>query len=273
MEPRFSLPWRSSRLELWVESLSGTASWQMKPEEQTWIFHLGGKLHGLNTETGDGLSCGDVPLPGEIWRIGAGEIYRGVARGSSMAYLLLRLSPKNLKALGGVGEFQTSSRFCYRDPEIAASLFELRAQTSRIGLEATCGRLMWSLGQHLRTEARILESPKLHGSTVKHLEQFIEGHLSEPIRLEQLCRESGLSRSELCRRFSATFGISPGQYILRRRVRRAASLLAEGPVDLSGLAFDVGFSSHSHLTHAFRGLTGLTPSRYLDARTLGPVKK
>ena len=82
--------WSSSQIEFRVDTLDGDARWQMNPEEQTWIFHLGGRLQQVRTETKSGLISEQLPLPGEMWKIGAGDVYEGTARGESMAYLLCR---------------------------------------------------------------------------------------------------------------------------------------------------------------------------------------
>ena len=60
--------WSSSQIEFRVDTLDGDARWQMNPEEQTWIFHLGGRLQQVRTETKSGLISEQLPLPGEMWK-------------------------------------------------------------------------------------------------------------------------------------------------------------------------------------------------------------
>jgi AraC-like DNA-binding protein len=54
------------------------------------------------------------------------------------------------------------------------------------------------------------------------------------------------------------------RYQLQLRLARALDLL-EGDVDLSSLAQDLGFSSHSHFAAAFRQAYGRSPSAFRDA--------
>jgi len=52
------------------------------------------------------------------------------------------------------------------------------------------------------------------------------------------------------------------KYVQRLRLQEAALALAEGAEDLSGLALDLGFSSHSHFAQAFRTHFGAPPSHF-----------
>ena len=61
--------------------------------------------------------------------------------------------------------------------------------------------------------------------------------------------------------FQQVEGLPLYRYQLRLRLARALDLIA-GHEDLSGLAHDLGFSSHSHFTAAFRQAFGLTPSEF-----------
>ena len=253
--------WSSSQIEFRVDTLDGDARWQMNPEEQTWIFHLGGRLQQVRTETKSGLISEQLPLPGEMWKIGAGDVYEGTARGESMAYLLLRLSPRDFKALSGVTASEATSPLCFYDPKLAASVLGVREQVSRDSFDKAKTRLEATLAPYLRHESRRTESPRLSKATEQALETVISQRLEERLRLEDLAEASGLSRSQLCRRFEGTFGTSPGSYILRQRVRRAAEILSlQPPTNLSSLALDLGFSSH--FSHAFRVVTGRTPSDF-----------
>ena len=61
--------------------------------------------------------------------------------------------------------------------------------------------------------------------------------------------------------FQQVEGLPLYRYQLRLRLARALDLIA-GHEDLSGLAQDLGFSSHSHFTAAFRQAYGMTPSEF-----------
>jgi AraC-like DNA-binding protein len=79
--------------------------------------------------------------------------------------------------------------------------------------------------------------------------------------LERLARLLGVSRSHLSRVFRAETGETLTRFRNRLRVRAALDRLADGDRDLAGLAADLGFADHAHLTRAVRAEVGDPPSR------------
>jgi AraC family transcriptional regulator len=95
---------------------------------------------------------------------------------------------------------------------------------------------------------------------------FLASNLGESHRIEKIARTSGLSPYHLCRLFRNETGITIHSYLNRLRLRSALHQLDLRRRDLSALAADLGFSSHSHMTAAFRREFGVTPSVALDGR-------
>ncbi|KIF01854.1 transcriptional regulator [Streptomyces sp. RSD-27] len=85
------------------------------------------------------------------------------------------------------------------------------------------------------------------------------------VPIARLADEVGWSRSYLVRRFTEQVGLTPKTSARVLRFRRAAQLLARGPVDLATLAAGCGFYDQAHLTREFRALAGLTPGRMATA--------
>jgi hypothetical protein len=71
---------------------------------------------------------------------------------------------------------------------------------------------------------------------------------------------TGCSPHHLSRVFSQLTGLTVSQYRNRLRVSLALERVAEGEPDLAGLAWDLGFADHAHLTRTVRAATGRTPS-------------
>ena len=84
--------------------------------------------------------------------------------------------------------------------------------------------------------------------------------------LEELAATVGFSVYHLCRTFRKHTGLPVHRYRNRLRLRAALERLADPGVDLTGVALDVGFSSHSHFTAAFRAEFGVTPSQVRRSR-------
>jgi AraC family transcriptional regulator len=94
---------------------------------------------------------------------------------------------------------------------------------------------------------------------VQHTRALLAGRLDEPPSLAQLASAVGLSAPHLCRSFHKMTGMTLRAYRTRLRVLHSLEPVAAG-VDLSRVAQDMGFSSHSHFTYAFRRTFALAPS-------------
>ena len=97
---------------------------------------------------------------------------------------------------------------------------------------------------------------------LRRVVDHINAHLSEDLGLIELAAVTGLSPHHFGEAFKAGTGTSPHRYVIERRVDRARELLRDQKRTISEVAYDVGFSSQSHLTFNFRRLTGLTPGRF-----------
>lgn len=97
---------------------------------------------------------------------------------------------------------------------------------------------------------------------IKMICQYIEGHYSENITLNQLTELTGLSKYHLLRLFTKQKGISPYRYLETIRINQAKRLLELGVLPME-VALQTGFSDQSHFTNFFKKLIGLTPKQYL----------
>jgi AraC-like DNA-binding protein len=99
---------------------------------------------------------------------------------------------------------------------------------------------------------------------VSRTKQFLEEHLAGPIRLTDVARAVGASPAYLTDVFRRVEGVPLHGYLRQLRLSRALVELPHAS-DLARLALDLGFSSHSHFTAAFRRAFGCTPSRFRES--------
>ncbi len=95
---------------------------------------------------------------------------------------------------------------------------------------------------------------------------WIDANLQHDIGLDGAASEAGLSSFHFLRLFSQVLGVTPHQYLVRSRLRRAARLLAEDehrPV--TEVALDVGFADLSNFVRTFRRAAGVSPSGFRKA--------
>jgi AraC family transcriptional regulator len=100
----------------------------------------------------------------------------------------------------------------------------------------------------------------------------IDAHLERRSPLDEMSLGFGLSSGHFARKFEYSAGLSLNRFVNRRRIGIAIGMLAGKKSPLSQLSLDLGFSSQSHFTRMFRGLTGITPGQFrrLQARAQEP---
>lgn len=92
---------------------------------------------------------------------------------------------------------------------------------------------------------------------VKHL---LATHFTQRITLDQIAQAVHCSPYHLCRIFRQQTGSSIHAYLNHLRLRTALEYLADGTGDLAALGVELGYSSHSHFTQAFKRAFGVAPS-------------
>ncbi|AUX22866.1 transcriptional regulator [Sorangium cellulosum] len=94
---------------------------------------------------------------------------------------------------------------------------------------------------------------------------WLDAHAHEPIDLEGAAREAGLSAFHFLRLFSGVLGVTPHQYLVRARLRRAARLLSDGARSITDIALDVGFGDLSNFVRTFHRAAGVSPRGFRKA--------
>lgn len=92
-----------------------------------------------------------------------------------------------------------------------------------------------------------------------------DSRYGEPLTVEDLAREAGLSRAHFSREFKKTFGQSPHRYLMIRRLERAASLLRNTDWSVARICLSVGLEGVGSFTTSFGRMYGKTPTQYRDA--------
>ena len=91
---------------------------------------------------------------------------------------------------------------------------------------------------------------------------YIEGHSDSVLTTEEIASAVGLSASRLSAVFRKESGESVHQFVIRKKLERAALLLRETTVSIPEIAGLLHFSDQSHLTRLFHRQYGVTPYRY-----------
>jgi AraC family transcriptional regulator len=97
---------------------------------------------------------------------------------------------------------------------------------------------------------------------VRCIQGYIAAHLHATIRMVDLAGVVQLGSHRFKRLFKASFGCTPHQYVIRRRVERAVSLMIMSKDPLSQISAECGFVDQSHLSNLFHKIVGVRPGTW-----------
>ena len=133
-------------------------------------------------------------------------------------------------------------------PLVAAAVERLAARTKNRAAPAGIARSM--------TQQR-----------VKRILEYLDAHLDGNVRIVDLARQVNLSEAYLARAFKASTGTTLHAALMDRRIAHARALISDTRrcqpnMRLADIAAESGFSSHAHMTTAFRRVLGITPAKW-----------
>lgn len=113
-----------------------------------------------------------------------------------------------------------------------------------------------------------VEMPEVKGNDEQLMERIIKSvnaHLSDSdYGVETMCDEVGISRAHLYRKMKDLTGISVSEFVRNIRLEQAARLLKEQKVNVTQVAYTVGFSSLGYFSTVFRKHFGMSPREYIE---------
>lgn len=101
---------------------------------------------------------------------------------------------------------------------------------------------------------------RAHTLDMDAIDRFLETHMHEKLGVGALAAMVCLSVSHFHELFREITGVSPHQYVIQARLKRARHLLLETRLSLAEVSLQVGFSSQSAMTSAFRKHLQMTPA-------------
>lgn len=251
--------------------------WATRESHHRIIVHLEGRMDQLHTELeGSGGSLGPANA-GEVWAIPAGRRYASCITGSRpIRYALLHVPAPDSAAHDGLWESVAredmkglSGRFDAVLHRHALALLALGGTEKSPASDLPRREIEHSLALHLQrhyacapsSQAHALrKAPLLTPAQARHLRRHIHERLGEPLSLASLAAEARMTEHHFLIAFRKTFGASPWQYVLHQRLRAARRQLQHQTADLTRIALECGFNSHSHFATCFRRHFGCTPS-------------
>jgi AraC family transcriptional regulator len=112
------------------------------------------------------------------------------------------------------------------------------------------------------TRAKLAEAGRLSATRFSRVVEYIDAHLGDRMSLDAIAAVACLSPFHLARNFKCTTGISPHQFVIRRRIQRGRELVAKSKMNLAEIALVVGFNNQAAFTTRFVREIGISPAAY-----------
>lgn len=214
------------------------------------------------------LGSDHVAPAGTLVMLNPDELHTGRAEvDAGWTYQMLYIEPETLRELTGSEAFFPDATVY--DPALAAAF----QQTFRLmwnapddvafasGFTTLVDAIVDRYGRNARDVRPASPAEKRRMASMQRVLDCIEAHLDDNLGIETLAAEAGLSVFHFVRTFSATFHVTPHQYVQARRAALAKSLLAKRATP-SEAAAAAGLTDQSHLNRWFKRAYGVTPAQY-----------
>jgi AraC family transcriptional regulator len=216
------------------------------------LLYPGALLLGNNGwcfECGHAHGIGDRCVSLNVREDEFGEIAAAVASTGRFRFSApsLPASPKTLPVLAYMEALSCAPSSLRRD-ELALGLIE------RVIMGMT-GDRHTQPAPNARETRRVVEAIRL-----------VESDAGRPLQLKEMAASAGMSKYHFLRIFRRLTGVTPHQYLISARLRRAALALASSRRPVIAIALDAGFGDLSTFNKTFRAVFGLTPTQYRALR-------
>ena len=102
----------------------------------------------------------------------------------------------------------------------------------------------------------------INTNRLAYIVAYIRENLTRSLSVEELSDKACLSESHFFRLFKSELGVSPAQFILNERIRRAKLILSNPAKSITDACYESGFNSLTHFSAAFRSVENISPRQF-----------
>ncbi len=146
---------------------------------------------------------------------------------------------------------------------VSADLTTARILTARA--QAMLAEMELALGRKADRSSRV----ELATWQARRVAEHVETQIADTITVGQLAGIARLSPAHFSRAFRGSFGMSPCNFIQRRRVEAAKRMMTETSMPLAEIAYACGLCDQAHLSRVFKRAEGTSPMRWRRAHAAG----
>lgn len=146
--------------------------------------------------------------------------------------------------------------------EIVRMFTKPPTETLELEIVEASYRMARILFEHFKPEIKEAPVSSTYDAAFRKMLGYIQENYAEKISLDELARVGNIGKTLCTKLFKKFTSKTPGEYLINYRITKSIDLLKSTDLDVTEIAFNVGFSSNSHFTKTFREITGTTPLRY-----------
>ncbi|MGE5370867.1 MAG: AraC family transcriptional regulator [Solirubrobacterales bacterium] len=220
------------------------------------------------------LTCGSVEYRlrnGDVYLINPGDVHTLHPLGEKpISYAVLSIGEDFFARFFGEDRSEAVPRFTVNTLTDSALSLKIRnfgsilaLKEARLQAESAFMMIFTGLAPCLALAPAETEPATL---PISRFLAWLDTRLCENLTLGDLAGQACLSKFHFARLFKEETGLSPYEYLLQERIKRAKVLLESGhsPGETAQM---IGFSDQSHFTRCFKKHVGVTPARYQVIRT------
>lgn len=274
-----SLGWSGLHLELHQQPIFATDEHHHTMHVLAWGLIDSFNQNAPGMRSLDGKRERERRSAGDIAVIPAG-ITHSCSWDAPAQFMVLALEPTLLQHVGqdwvNPDQIELLPQFMSEsDAFIQNILFTLKAEAENggMGSHLLIDSLKTALAVHLlrnycATRPRLSNySNGLSQITLTLVKEYINEHLHQDLKLDEIAAIAQLSPYHFLRLFKRSMGVTPHQYILQCRLNQAKYLLQHSNLSIVEIATRTGFSDQSHFTRYFKRIVGTTPKQLLRSRS------
>ena len=217
--------------------------------------------------------------PGTLILVGPGETHWPELEGppKDIERIVLWLNPHFISSLsiflpqtlGTLGRNLQNQHLIVPEPEtyqvILGLLYSLLYEKNRADADSQylchliLSQLLIHISRVLNQRTRPLEKPESRYEEIMRVHEYINVHYREPLSVSDLALRFFMDKNTMTRQFKRVIGMTPGEYIRRKRLESAHTLIRQG-YGVQHAGFVSGFTDYSAFYRAFHQLYGIAPS-------------
>ncbi len=147
--------------------------------------------------------------------------------------------------------------------QCVASMYEdTRGEMAELKIIELFSKMWGLIYKNTKKMPRTVVSANQHLSDLKNMMMYIHANYRDKITLDDICRAGNVGKTTCTMLFKKYVGVTPNVFLLDVRLEKAALLLRKSDMNITEIAYEVGFSGGSYFSEAFKQKYGCSPREF-----------